>query len=298
MATRPGRDDAPSRSDLNSACAGGTAESAAASVRTRTKLLVETPGDDEPEGIVPRERFRAHLEPDLRLVSKGRVALALHDAQDVHRAHDAIHECPRDGRVRVIQEVITVRANSAIEISVVLRVPSVPVRGELSDVLIVLLTVVVPEVDDQTVLGGILILRILLDPPGVVPVTVGVGLELLLLRLSPIVVIDVGDPGHSFQSQVNEPPLLSCVEMSSPRNGEVHQERFTNRPVYLWGGVVHRRYGRNDGLDSGVGRYGVGDGPLREQNLMRRAGLKVQGRRSGARLGDGDSSQNCREEED
>src|SRR5438874_5580016 len=76
IATRAGRDAAPSRSNLISACAVGAAASAAQSARTKTKLLVETPGDDEPEGIVPRERFRAHLEPDLRLVTDGRVALA------------------------------------------------------------------------------------------------------------------------------------------------------------------------------------------------------------------------------
>src|SRR6266850_2687543 len=247
MATRPGRDDAPSRSDLNSACTGGTAESAAASARTETKLLVETPGDDEPEGIVPRERFRAHLEPDLRIASEGRVALALHDAQDVHRAHDAIHECPRYGRVRIVQEIITVRANSAIEISVFVGVPSDPVVVELSDVFIVLLAVVLAEIENQLVVGRIVGAICLSGglPAVVVPVIVCVALELLLLGFSAIVVVEVRGPGNAFHSQVNEPPVFSCVEMPGPRNREVHEERFTRRSVYLWGDLVHGRRGRD-----------------------------------------------------
>src|SRR5438552_4276524 len=230
-ASRQERDAPGARSDLESACAMGTVANAAAIVRMRATVLVETPGDDEPEGIVPREGFRAHVEPDLGLLSERRVALVLHDAQDVHRADDAIHERPRDGGVRVLQEVITACANSAIEISVVLGVPAVPVRGDLSDVLIVLLTVVVSEVDDQAVLGGILVLGIGLDPAGVVPVAVGVGLELLLLGLSAVVIVEVCGPGHALQSQVNEPPLLSCVEMPGPRNRQIHEERFSHGPV-------------------------------------------------------------------
>src|SRR6267143_20047 len=83
-----------------------------------------------------------------------------------------IHERARDRGVRILQEIITVRQDSAIEIPVLIAGPAAPVVIQLSDVLIVLLPVVIAEVQDQAVLGRSRVLGVIADPPVVVPVNV------------------------------------------------------------------------------------------------------------------------------
>src|SRR2546427_2871391 len=169
-----------------------------------TAVLVETLRDDEPEGIFPRERLRAHLESDVGIVAECRVSSLLHDAQDVHRAHDAIHERARDGGVRVVQEIVAVGANSPIEVPVVLAVPPGKVGRELPDVLIVLLAVVRPEAIDEGF--RVLVVRVFQCVYGipfrVIPVPVGVALILPLCRFSPVAIKEVRRPRDPFRSPV------------------------------------------------------------------------------------------------
>src|SRR5258705_11286520 len=221
-----------SRSDW--ASAGAAAASAAAKASTReTAVLVETSRDDEPEGIVPREGLRAHLEPDVRVAAEGRVTLVPHPPQHVPRAHDAVHERAGDGGVRVPQEVITMGADSAIEIPIVLAGPSAPVRRDLPDVLIVLLPVVHREAVDQDLRG--LMVRVLYAVYGipfrVVPMTVRVALEFLLLGFAAVVIVEVRDPRHPLQANVHESALLPRVEIPRAGNGQVQEERLTRRLV-------------------------------------------------------------------
>src|SRR5262245_6579852 len=76
---------------------GAAIEAATQRIRMERAVLVETSRDDEPEGIVPREGLRANLEPDSGVLPERCVSFRLHQAQHVHRAHDAVHEGSRDG---------------------------------------------------------------------------------------------------------------------------------------------------------------------------------------------------------